>query len=311
MNATPSLSPIGKIFNIQHFCTDDGPGIRTTVFFKGCPMRCAWCHNPESQSSKEELFLRLDRCRFCGACVQKCPQNAHTLTPAGEHLFDRDLCIACGACADACAFEALETVIREVTVEDVMRELLSDRVFYKHSGGGVTLSGGEPTAQPQFCEALLKACREEGLSTAMETCGYCSPDLLKTLTPLVDVFLFDWKLTDDTLHKRYTGVSNQRISENLRMLCEAGARVILRCPIIPTVNLDDGHMEGIAALANRYTAIERIDLEPYHPMGIGKCEALGHEVEFDLREFSDREAPERFADALRQRTETPVHLAGT
>ena len=311
MNATPSHSPIGKIFNIQHFCTDDGPGIRTTVFFKGCPMRCAWCHNPESQSAKEELFLRLDRCRFCGACAQKCPVHAHTLTSAGEHLFNRDVCIRCGACADACVFEALETVIREVTVEDVMRELLSDRVFYKHSDGGVTLSGGEPTAQPQFCEALLRACRKEGLSTAIETCGYCAPDVLRSLAPLVDVFLFDWKLTDDTLHKRYTGVSNQPIAENLRMLCESGARVILRCPIIPTVNLDQSHMEGIAALANRYASIERINLEPYHPMGIGKCEALGHAVEFDLREFSDREALEKLTEALRQKTKTPVHLAGT
>lgn len=308
MNTTDSLLR-GKILNIQRFCTDDGPGIRTTVFLKGCPLSCAWCHNPESQSGAWELFFRTDRCLLCTACVQNCPAQAHSITPDGKHLLDRSLCQHCGKCAEVCLYEALEPAAREMTVEEVLKEVLADRVFYKHSEGGVTLSGGEPTAQPQFSEALLRACREEGVSTAMETCGYCDRSILERLAPLVDLFLFDWKLTDDTLHKQYTGVSNQKILDNLRFLCENGARVILRCPLIPTVNLTDSHLEGIAALSNRFAAIERIDLEPYHPMGIGKTEALGRQSAFLMREFPDRDAIANFADRLKEKTSTPIHLA--
>ena len=299
----------GRIFNIQHFCVDDGPGIRTTVFFKGCPLRCAWCHNPESLHSAPELQYHAHHCIGCGACVSVCPTGSHTLNAAG-HALDRTACVACMRCADACRYEALEVTGREVTVKDILPELLCDRTFYETSGGGITLSGGEPTAQPQFAEVLLRACREAGLHTAMETSAYCAPDVLLRLCDCTDLFLVDWKCENDALHRQYTGVSNALIRENLARLCEIGARVILRCPLIPNVNLTREHFDGIAALANTYANIERIDLEPYHPMGVGKTAALGMTSGYANSTFMDTAEAVRVAEDLSARVNIPVIVSG-
>ena len=302
--------PMGNIINIQHFCTDDGPGIRTTVFFKGCPLRCVWCHNPESHNARTELMYRAEKCRSCGACVSVCPSGAHSVGEGGTHLFSRDLCTSCHKCADVCVFQALETVGEKKSVDEVLAELLSDRIFYETSGGGVTLSGGEPTAQPTFVKELLSACKREGLHTAMETCGFCSGETLMQLAPLVDLFLLDWKISDDALHQRYTGVSNQPIVENLARLDACGARVILRCPLIPDINLTEDHYLGIAALANRFRVVESIDLEPYHPMGVGKTQALGREVAYQNGEFLNDSVAEAARNFLVPRVSVNVRISG-
>ena len=299
----------GQVLNIQHFCVDDGPGIRTTVFLKGCPLRCAWCHNPETYHSRRELLYRADRCILCGACVSACPTGAHVIDEGG-HVLDRSVCTVCGACEKACLCGALEIAGKEMHVDEVLADVLSDRVFYETSGGGLTLSGGEPTAQPQFCEALLSAAREAGLSTAMETCGYCSAEVLTRLAPLTDLFLLDWKCTDEALHKQYTGVSNVRIAENLALLDRLGARVHLRCPLIPDVNLAQWHYDGIAEFANRYACIARIELEPYHPMGIGKADALGYPAAYTSTDFLDADAAERARAAIQPLVSVPVSVSG-
>ncbi|MBQ7335830.1 MAG: glycyl-radical enzyme activating protein [Clostridia bacterium] len=303
------MKTIGRILNIQHFCTDDGPGIRTTVFLKGCPLRCAWCHNPESQCPDKELLYHARHCIGCTACVSVCPTGSHTVNADG-HTLDRTACVSCMRCVDACRYEALETAGREMTVDEVLADLLCDRTFYETSGGGVTLSGGEPTAQPNFAEALLRACREAGLHTAIETCAYCSPDVLLRLCSCTDLFLVDWKCENDALHSQYTGVSNALIRKNLACLCEIGARVVLRCPLIPGINLTQEHYDGIAALANAYPSIERIDLEPYHPMGIGKMVSLGRAPTYANDAFMDTTEVKRNAAALRTRVKIPVIVSG-
>ncbi|MBQ8311022.1 MAG: glycyl-radical enzyme activating protein [Clostridia bacterium] len=307
---TSGAPVVGRILNIQHFCVDDGPGIRTTVFLKGCPLRCVWCHNPESHVASDEIMYRADRCVGCGACASACPNGAHTFDVEGKHLFDRLLCTKCGKCTKACLVEALETVGESKTVDEVLSDVLSDRVFYETSNGGVTISGGEPTAQPAFTESFLTACKQEGLHTCVETCGWCKPENILALAPLVDLFLLDWKLTDDTLHKQYTGVSNTLIVENLARLCEIGARVILRCPLIPDINLTEDHLDGIAALANRFSSIEQIDLEPYHPMGIGKTNALGKVAAYTNDTFLESDRAEEAKAFIEKKVSIPVTVSG-
>ena len=298
-----------NVFDIQRFSVHDGPGIRTTVFFAGCPLRCAWCHNPESQRADSELLCHSHRCLGCNACVEVCPTGAHTITTDG-HAMDRTVCVSCMRCAAACRYEALEAAGRDVTVGEVLADIFCDRSFYEASGGGVTLSGGEPTAQPRFSEALLLACRAAGLHTAMETCLYCSPDVLARLSACTDLFLVDWKCENDALHRHYTGVSNALIRENLSRLCKIGARVVLRCPLIPSVNLTEEHYDGIVALANAYPNIERIDLEPYHPMGVGKSLSLGRTPTYSNDAFLDADEAERIASVLRPRVSIPVAVSG-
>ncbi len=300
----------GRILNIQHFCVDDGPGIRTTVFLKGCPLRCTWCHNPETHASNTELMYRHEKCRGCGACVAVCPVQAHSFGKEGEHTIDRTVCVRCGKCASACLYQALEAVGTSQTVEEVMADVLTDRIFYETSGGGITLSGGEPTAQPDFAEALFTAAKNEGLHTAMETCGWCKGETMLRLAPLVDLFLLDWKLTDDALHRQYTGVSNQPIVENLERLNTLGSRVILRCPLIPGINMTEDHYAGIVSLANRFDVIESIDLEPYHPMGIGKSLALGKQAAYENAEFLSDTAAEEARAFLAPRVSIPVRVSG-
>lgn len=295
---------MGLIFDIQKFCIHDGPGIRTTVFFKGCPLRCAWCHNPESKQREKELFYTARSCVFCGACVETCP--AHALTES-SHTVDLSLCHACGRCTEVCPTGALSLAGKEMTAEEVMAEVLCDRAFYEASGGGLTISGGEIFAQFDFAYDLLKLAKEHGLHTCAETCGFTETEKLRRLAPLVDLFLYDWKCTDPALHRQYTGADNHKILENLYVLNEIGANVILRCPIIPGVNDNEGHFSGIAELASRLACVTAVEIEPYHALGTDKAERLGKDVlRFPVPTPIQTQA---WLEEIRRKTDVPVRRA--
>ena len=265
----------GTVFNIQRFCVNDGPGIRTTVFLKGCPLSCAWCHNPESKSPRPELFYDADQCVSCGRCVSLCPQKAH-LMENGRHQLRRESCVRCMACAETHC-PALAAAGETRRAEDVMAEVLRDRPFYQASGGGMTLSGGEPFFQEAFVLDLLRLAREAQVHTCVETCGFAPLSLLEQAARWVDLFLYDIKLTDPALHRQWTGVSNDRILENLRALDKMGAKTVLRCPVIPGVNDTPAHFQGVAKIANSLTYLQEIHLEPYHPLGVSKARRLGRD----------------------------------
>lgn len=263
----------GTIFNIQKFCVNDGPGIRTTVFLKGCPLKCLWCHNPESQADKPEVMFYDEKCVSCGRCAQVCPQGCHVF-PNGTHRFNRENCVHCFQCTEL-GCEALEKAGKRISAEEALSEVLKDKIFYETSGGGMTLSGGEPLYQFDFSLDLLKKAKEAGLHTAMETCGLAAPEKIREIAEYVDLFLFDWKETNEELHKQFTGVGNRRIIENLELLNALSKDIILRCPIIPGCNDREEHFSGIADTANRLEHILHIELEPYHALGEGKYLSLG------------------------------------
>ena len=263
----------GIVFNIQKFCVNDGPGIRTTVFLKGCPLHCKWCHNPESHSCKAELLYDLEKCVGCGRCGDVCPQSAHTFE--GIHKIDRKKCISCGVCADECDINALEFAGKEMSVQEVLAVVLKDKVFYDNSGGGLTLSGGEPLMQFDFAYELLKQAKQSGIHTCIETCGFAKTENILKIAKSTDIFLYDWKLTDEKLHEKYTGVSNIQILDNLRAIDSANVKIILRCPIIPGINDTEEHFGGIAGVANSLKNILAVEIEPYHSLGNGKYNKLG------------------------------------
>lgn len=269
---TPSMEAVLPVAEIQRFCMHDGPGVRTVVFLKGCPLRCAWCHNPEMQRSGREILFSESLCIFCGACVSACPTGAHTLHPL--RLFDRAKCVACGRCVGVCCTEALTEASREMTVGEILETVLKDQAFYGETGG-ITLSGGEPLLHTEGVIALLTACREAGLSTAVETCGALPPETLSAVAPLVDLFLWDVKDTCDERHKRYTGVSNGPILENLRLLDRLGGKTRLRCILVEGVNTEEAHYAALAALYGELTGCEGVELIPYHAYAGSKMLPLG------------------------------------
>ena len=290
------------IFNIQRFSVDDGPGIRTTVFFKGCPLSCIWCHNPESHRREPELMYNAQKCISCGACASVCDHGGHTFDGERAHILDRTGCIACGACAGICPTRAVEMAGREETVETILAEVLADKIFYDQSGGGMTVSGGEPLYQPKAVTALCRAAKEAGLHGAMETCGFASESVVRGVAPWVDLFLFDYKAPDED-HVRLTGVPQKPILDTLALLAALGKDVILRCPIIPDCNDTEAHFADIVALAKQYDNIKEVHLEPYHPLGISKLEQLGRAITYDNRSFLD-------SHTLSERTEEMTRLCG-
>ena len=264
----------GNVFDVQRFCVHDGPGIRTTVFFKGCPLRCAWCHNPESQKSEPQLAFYAHKCMNCGGCAAVCPQKCH-LTDGERHSFHHTSCVACGECTAMCPTDALELLGRQVTVEALMAETVRDRNFYKNSGGGLTVSGGEPLAQPEFLIELLKAAKAEGLHTCIETCGFASEQTVRAVAPYTDLFLFDLKETDESNHRSFTGVPLKPILRSLYLLDSLGAKTVLRCPIIPGYNARDSHAKEIARIADSLKNLQDVEVMAYHTLGRSKYEALG------------------------------------
>lgn len=254
----------GQIFNVQRFSVHDGPGVRTTIFLKGCPARCLWCHNPESQSASPRVVKLAERCLSCGGCERVCPNE---LEPAR--------CTVCGACVDACPSEARQLVGRTATVAEVLDEVAADRVFYEESHGGITVSGGEPLSQPVFLRALLTGARASRLATAVDTCGAGALSSLLEIAPLVDLFLYDIKIMDAARHLAYTGLPLAPVVANLEALGAVHRNIWIRIPIVPGYTDDERCLEETARLAASVPGVRRVHLLPYHRTGAGKFERLG------------------------------------
>jgi glycyl-radical enzyme activating protein len=253
----------GIVFDIHRFSLNDGPGIRTTIFLKGCPLRCDWCHNPESQSFKPQLSFNPEKCLNCFECVKACPNGVHQNLD-GKHVINWESCTTSGECVKVCAYDALKIIGSENTITEIISEVLKDINYYRKSGGGLTISGGEPLAQPEFTLELLKAAKKVGIHTCVDTCGLASLDSYKEILPYTDLFLFDYKVTDNKKHKDLTGGGNRQILKNLEYLISNKAEVILRCPLIPTINDEEKHLEGIAEIIKKYPEISSIEIISYH-----------------------------------------------
>ncbi len=300
----------GVIFNLQRYSIHDGPGIRTTVFLKGCPLRCLWCQNPESQAARAQVFFVKENCKGCGACVRACPEGAIDLVE-GRSRTNRDLCTGAGKCAEVCPNEARNLMGRQITAGEVFDEVAADDIFYQRSGGGATLSGGEPLAQPEFATAVFRLCRDASIHTTLDTCGYAPWETMRRVLEHVDLVLYDFKHMDPEQHRRYTGVSNELILQNAKRIHhELGIPLLARVPVIPGYN--DG-LENLGATA-RFIATElgdsiRVHLLPYHRLGEAKHERM----EQPGKSIAAQPPSEEYMEEIRQVLESfglTVHLGG-
>jgi pyruvate formate lyase activating enzyme len=296
----------GVLFNIQRYSLHDGPGIRTIPFFKGCPLSCKWCSNPESQHPQPELIFKKNDCIRCGKCIAVCKQQA--LSVNNTFFVDRERCIQCGACTQICPTQALEMKGKRMTIADVMRELQKEENLYRRSGGGVTLSGGEPLAQPEFARELLKACKERGWHTAIETTGLTTPEVIADVFPYVDLALTDIKAINPAVHQANTGINNTQILENLLRISFL-TKVIVRIPVIPGVNDNMDEIHQIAEFARLMSSVDTIHLLPYHEYGENKYDLLGR-----IYPMSDPESiAESKMEALKKEVESlgfSCHIGG-
>jgi pyruvate formate lyase activating enzyme len=274
----------GLISHIQKYSLQDGPGIRTTVFLKGCPLKCAWCHNPENISAQPQVIVFKERCVRCGACRKVCPQQNRPSANVNSNCLPTDTsgetaevtrCLACGACVEACPTGARTLVGHRMRVQEVLEEIMADRIFYDDSQGGVTFSGGEPLAQVEFLRAALAECRHRGVHTAVDTCGLAASESLLSLAPLVDLFLYDLKFMNEARHLEFCGASNRVILENLRALAATGTRIWIRVPVIPGVNDGPDEVGALAVFIASLPAVPQVNLLPYHRIGMHKFERLG------------------------------------
>lgn len=283
--------PIGMIYNIQRFSLDDGPGIRTTVFLKGCNLRCAWCHNPESMQAKPEIMFFRQKCVGCNACVAACPVSAQQ--PAPDRGLNRLRCVGCGRCVAVCPYGALALRGRRITPVEVLEEAMKDQVFYAASGGGVTFSGGEPLLQPAFLAETLKLCRENGLTTAVDTAGNVPWTSFESILHYTNLVLFDLKAANSTLHKQLTGVENEQILENLVRVSQSDCALRIRVPLIKGMNLnspEDKRWKEMLDILCGLERVDQVDLLPYHRLGESKYAALDKPcLTNETQRFSDEE----------------------
>ena len=285
----PDLEKKGLVFNLQRFSVNDGPGVRTIVFLNGCPLRCKWCCNPESQRLTPVVMWKQQNCVGCGNCSVVCPTGACRI--ASEGRIDHSKCVVCGKCVDVCYHQALEVTGKMMTVEEVLKELYQDRVVYRRSGGGVTISGGEALMQHEFLEELLRGCKSLGWTTAIETTGYAPKEVLDKIIPLLDTVMMDIKHIDPNVHKAWTGVSNEKILENALYISTIANELIIRVPIIPGFNADEDTVRGIAKFCTRLKQDKfvGIHLLPYHDFGTNKYDMLGKEYEMAGTERPDED----------------------
>ncbi len=293
------------IFNVQKFSIHDGEGIRTTVFFKGCPLRCRWCHNPESQRFQPELMVYMDRCVHCGACAAVCPAGA--ISP--EIVTDHALCTGCGACTEVCMYDARHLMGEAVDPDVLVERILRDAPFYEVSGGGITLSGGEPLAQdPQYLESLVRRLHRRGFRVNIDTCGHVPYANIQRILPYVDTFLYDLKHMDPQQHKTLTGVDNVLILENLRRLSEDGARIHIRMPLIAGLNDDEAEILSVIRFLQDLK-IEAVSLLPYHKTGSDKYARIGRDVYADMAPPAS-DVLDTICGRLRDALHVPVKIGG-
>jgi glycyl-radical enzyme activating protein len=264
----------GRWVEIKRFAVHDGPGIRTTLFLKGCSLACRWCHNPETISPASEIGLLKNKCTGCARCAAVCPQGAHEFRD-GTHILDRSRCVACARCVDACLLGALEYYGRPISVEEAVAAVLEDKTFYALSSGGCTLSGGEPLLQAEFCADVCKRLHRAGVHCAIDTAGAVPWEDFETVLPHTDLFLYDLKHVDDRIHREWTGASNRLILDNLRRLSSRGAPIEIRMPLVPGANDSDADLRAAAEFLHRLDTVPQLRLLPHHALARSKYEALG------------------------------------
>lgn len=289
----------GIVFDIKKYAIHDGPGIRTTVFFKGCPLRCQWCHNPESMRRNPEHGLRSSRCTRCGACIEVCPNQAISFID-NLPLIDTSKCQLCGKCVDICIVGAREIIGQELSVREIMTEVEKDVIFYDQSDGGVTFSGGEPLMQPEFLFALLNQCKKQQIHTAVDTSCYAKPEILERISEKTDLFLCDIKHLDNETHERSTGVENRLILNNIKRLSEMGKEIVIRIPVIPGFNDKDANIEATGEFVASLPGVSRIDILPYNRGGQEKSARLTTSIEPMHTETPNDDKMNSIAEILKQ-----------
>lgn len=280
----------GTIFNIQRYSLDDGPGMRTTVFVKGCPLKCLWCSNPESQNPRPMVANRYTACQQCGRCMSACAQQAITMSEEGARI-DRSRCVGCGICVEKCLYDVMHWSGEVVTVDKVMKTILRDRMYYENSGGGVTCSGGEILMQPDFVAEIFRRCREEGIHTNADTCGYGSEEAVRKVMQYADLCYYDLKHMDPAKHEAYTGVRNDVILRNLRLTLELGVKVVIRVPLIPEHNADEENVRALCSFVRELgSGVEQVCYLPYHRYGVSKYRMIDRVYPLEeLRELTEEE----------------------